>query len=307
MPSTTRSRLIRSSLAAASALSIALIAAGCSSPSSDASSTDAAGSSALAATDLTELLPADVVERGYITVAGDASYPPIGFIDEDGETMVGLDADMAAALGKALGVEFRKENASFDSIIPGIQGAKYDVGMSWINDTEVRREVVDFIDYSQDGSSMFGLAGLENAPESVADLCGRSVAVQKGTAQQTDVETASTDCAAAGSAAIDLQVYPDQTAANLAVNSGRAEISIADMPVAAWQVSQTDGAFALYGEPYGVVKHGVAVLKGSELAEPIARAFEAIMADGTYQQILDTWGMSAAALDAPLINGEPLS
>lgn len=305
MPRTTASsRRTRGALLAVPAT---LLAAGLALTACSSASTEPSAAETAAGTELTALLPDDIVERGYITVAGDASYPPIGFMDDDGTTMVGLDADMAAALGEALGIEFRKENASFDSIIPGIQGGKYDAGMSWINDTEVRREVVDFVDYSRDGSSMFGLATLEDQPQTLADLCGMSVAVQKGTAQQSDVEAASAECEAAGEPAIDLQVYPDQTAANLAVNSGRAEVSIADMPVAAWQVSETDGAFALFGEPYGEVMHGVAVLKGSPLAEPIARAFEQIMADGTYAEILEKWGMSEAALDAPLINGEPLS
>ena len=294
------SRRMRLPLIAASAMSIALFATACA-PATEEPAAETDGTS------LTDLLPADVVERGYITIAGDASYPPIGFMDTDGTTMIGLDADMSAALGEALGIEFRKENASFDSIIPGIQGEKYDAGMSWINDTEERRAVVDFIDYSSDGSSMFGLATLDPQPATLADLCGVSVAVQKGSAQQTDVTTASEECEAAGSPAVDLQVFPDQTAANLAVNSGRADVSIADMPVAAWQVAETDGAFALFGEPYGEVMHGVAVLKGSDLAEPIARAFEQIMEDGTYAEILEKWGMSDAALDTVLINGEPLS
>jgi polar amino acid transport system substrate-binding protein len=305
MPGTTSPRLsrrLRAPLAAASIVTIALALSACAQGDSDEPAP--AGS---AETDLTAMLPDDVVDRGYITVAGDASYPPIGFMDDDGTTMVGLDADIAKAIGEALGIELRKENASFDSIIPGIQGGKYDAGMSWINDTEERRAIVDFIDYSEDGSSMFGLASLAEKPASLEDLCGRSVAVQKGTAQQTDVATASTACEEAGDPAVDLQVYPDQTAANLAVKSERAEVSIADMPVAAWQVSETDGEFELFGEPYGEVMHGVAVLKGSELAEPIARALEQIMEDGTYQSILDEWGMSDAAIDAPLINGEPLS
>lgn len=283
-----------------SAIALAFLATGCS---QSAAPTSAGAENGTA---LTALLPDDVVKRGYIIVAGDASYPPIGFMAEDGTTITGLDADLAAALGEKLGVELRKQNSSFDAIIPGIQGGKFDAGMSWINDTEVRREVVDFIDYSEDGSSIFGLAGLSKKPESVDDLCGMSVAVQKGTAQQTDVQDSSEACVAGGKPAIDLQVFPDQIAANLAVKSKRAEVSIADMPVAAWQVSQSKGEYSLYGEPYGVVKHGMAVLKGSPLAEPIARAFEEIMADGTYAEVLDKWGMADAALDAPLINGEPL-
>lgn len=253
-----------------------------------------------------ELLPDDIKEQGFITVAGDASYPPIGFMDEDGVTIVGLDHDLAELLSAELGVELQIENASFDSIIPGLQGGKYDAGMSWMNDTEERRQVVDFIDYSKDGSSMFVPTESEARPESLEDLCGLRVAVQKGTVQQTDAETASQDCEAAGKDAVEVQVFPDQSAANNALASGRADVSIADTPVASWQVNESGGKFELTGEPYGAVYHGIAVIKDSELAQPLAVAMQAIMDDGSYLKVLEEWGMEDAAIDEVLINGEPL-
>lgn len=253
-----------------------------------------------------DLLPDEIKDKGFIAVAGDASYPPIGFMDEDGVTIVGLDHELAELLSAELGVEMRVENASFDSIIPGLQGGKYDAGMSWMNDTEERRQVVDFIDYSEDGSSMFVPAESEARPGTLEELCGLRVAVQKGTVQQTDAEAASQDCESAGNDPVEVQVFPDQNAANSALASGRADVSIADTPVASWQVTESDGMFELTGEPYGAVYHGIAVIKDSELAEPLAVAMQAIMDDGSYLEVLEKWGMEDAAIDEVLINGEPL-
>ncbi|WP_256840071.1 ABC transporter substrate-binding protein [Ornithinimicrobium faecis] len=297
----------------AAGLSLTLAACGGDASSDDSSEADnqqADGSGASAGSEgggeAASLLPDDIKEQGYITVAGDASYPPIGFMDEDGVTIIGLDHELAELLSAELGVELQVENASFDSIIPGLQGGKYDAGMSWMNDTEERRQVVDFIDYSEDGSSMFVPAESEARPESLEDLCGLRVAVQKGTVQQTDADTASQDCEAAGNDPVEVQVFPDQSAANGALASGRADVSIADTPVASWQVTESDGKFELTGEPYGAVYHGIAVIKDSELAEPLAVAMQAIMDDGSYLKVLETWGMEDAAIDQVLINGEPL-
>jgi polar amino acid transport system substrate-binding protein len=282
----------------------ALVLAGCGSDSGNDVAVEPGDTNADA--ELSSLLPDDVRERGYFTVAGDASYPPINSFDTDGKTMIGLDSDLAEALSEKLGVEIRFENSAFDAIIPGIQGGKFDGAMSWMNDTEERRKIVDFVDYSSDGSSMFRPAGSDHRPETLADLCGLRVAVQKGSVQQSDAQQANDDCKAAGEKPIDVQVYPDQIACNLALSSGRADVSIADTPVAGWQVKESNGQFELAGEPYGKVHHGVALPKGSGLVEPVARAFAAIMEDGTYQKVLDKWGLGDAAIPEPLINGEPL-
>lgn len=295
---TLRPAKVAASLVVALALGLATA---CSSPG--ATTTEAASP---AASSLKGLLPAEVQERGYLTFATDGNYAPIASMDDDGKTLVGLDIDLAKALSESLGVEIRVENAAFDSIIPGIEGAKYDAGMSWINDTEARREVVDFVDYSEDGSIIVVLSTLQNPPTTLTELCGFKVAIQKGAAVQKDVEGQVDTCKKAGKP-IDLQLYPDQGAANVALQSGRGEVTIIDEPPAANLVAETDGEFVTSGEAYGKVHHGVAVLKDSPLAEPIAKAFAAIMENGSYAAAFEKWGLSDAAIDEPLINGEPLS
>jgi polar amino acid transport system substrate-binding protein len=285
------------------ALSLGLVTAACG--SSDSSGSDDAAPAASGDT-LKSSLPKDVQERGYITFATDGNYAPIASMDTDGKTLVGLDIDLAKALSKELGVEVRVNNAAFDSIIPGIQGKKYDAGMSWINDTDERRAVVDFVDYSEDGTSIVVPASMDDAPTSVDDMCGYKLAIQKGTAAQAEIETKLDDCKSAGKA-IDMQLYPDQAAANVALDAGRADVTILDSPPAAELLNTTSAKFKLSGEPYGKVFHGVAVPKGSPLAKPIAEAFSNIIEDGTYAKAFDTWGLSDAAIDAPLINGEPVS
>lgn len=252
------------------------------------------------------LVPKEIAERGYITVGADASYPPIGFMGDDGTTIEGLDSDLAHAMSEVLEVEFRETNSSFDAIIPGLQGGKFDIGMSWMNDTPERREVVDFINYSQDGTSILVPTGSEKKPETLGDMCGMRIAVQKGTAQQTDATEQSKKCSSGGEEEIRVQTYPDQTAANLALDSGRADLTLADTPIVAWQVKQTKGKLEVAGEPYGKVHHGIAVPKDSEMTVAIAAAMQELIDNGEYQEILDEWDMGIAAIDEVLINDDPI-
>ncbi|MEU6413582.1 ABC transporter substrate-binding protein [Microbispora sp. NPDC046933] len=248
------------------------------------------------------LVPQEFKDKGTLTVASDASYPPMEFMAEDGQTVVGLDADLGKALTEVMGLKVSVVNSQFDAIIPGLGAGKFDMGMSGFNDTEERRKILDFVDYYQGGSSFFVKSGAVQI-KSIDDLCGHRVAVQKGTVQQDDATAQDAKCKSAGKEGVEVQVYPDQTAANLALSSGRADLSIADTPIAAYQVTQSKGQFELAGEEYGVVMHGIALPKGSGLVKPLVAALDQLMKNGTYQKILDKWGIGHTKLDAVLVNG----
>ena len=78
---------------------------------------------------------------------------------------------------------------------------------------------------------------------------------------------------------------------------------MADSPVAAYIVEQSDGQFKLTGSSYGNAPYGIAIPKDSGLAQPVLDAVKAIIADGTYKKILEHWGLQAGAITNPQING----
>ena len=137
---------------------------------------------------------------------------------------------------------------------------------------------------------------------SLADLCGRTVAAEKGTTQAADAQDQSAKCRTAGKPAVTVQVYNDQNAVNLALSSGRAQVAMADSPVAAYQVKQSKGTFSLTGPSYGTAPYGIAVPKGSGMAEPMLAAVKHIISDGTYMKILSKWGVQEGAISNPAIN-----
>jgi polar amino acid transport system substrate-binding protein len=213
-----------------------------------------------------------------------------------------MDIDLAEAIGEKLGLDVEIEKATFDAIIPGLAARRYDLGMSSFTDTREREATVDFVTYFRAGTSYYKRADAEDIT-SIEDLCGKKVAVEKGTTQATDVQAQSRRCEAAGEDAIDLQVYPDQNGANLAIQSGRAEYGMADSPVADYIVKQSNGMFTSTGEPYGVAPYGIAMPKDSGLQDPVLAAVRALIEDGTYAAILRQWGVEHGAIDDPAING----
>ena len=277
-----------------------LAAAGCGGDGDDApdSATPAASAGAIAAE-----LPEDIKSKGTLTVAADATYPPNEFLAEDGKTIVGVSPDLGDALAKVLGVEVEWVNAPFDGILPGLAAGKYDIGFSSFTDTKEREQTVDFVTYYSAGTSFFVLADGGPQINRLKDLCGHTIAVQKGTVQADDATAQADKCELAGDPSLKVLVLPDQPAANLALSSGRADVAMTDSPVAAYQVEKSDGRFKLVGEAYGTAPFGIAVPKGSGLAQPLLRAVKAIMRDGSYDKVLRKWGVEVGAIDDPAING----
>lgn len=277
---------------------------GCGSSSSSSSSkggsssgsSTAAGAGANAA--VAALVPAQVKSKGTITVAVDASYAPNEFIGPDGHTVVGMDADMTKALAAVMGLKTNVVNATFDTIIPGLASGKYDLGASSFTDTKAREKVVNFVDYFNAGTSFFTKSSGGVSVTGLADLCGKSVSVESGTTEETDAKAQSVKCKTAGKAAVNVLVYPTQTAANVALSSDRAQLSMADSPVAAYQVKQAHGTFKLVGQTYGTAPYGLAFPKSSSLDKAALAALKVLMTNGTYTKILTHWGIQSGALPA---------
>ncbi len=282
----------------APALLLAACGGGSTTPSSSSSSAGETADAAAAAQ-----VPSAIASKGTLMVAADATYAPDEFIGTDGTTVAGMDADLAAALATVLKLKAQVVNVKFDNIIPGLASGKYDLGMSSFTDTKDREKTVDFVTYFTAGTSFFVKKSGGPNIQSLSDLCGHHVSVESGTTEQTDAQTQATACTGGGKAAVDVQVYPDQNSANAALSSGRADVGMADSPVAAYQVAQSNGTFALSGPSYGNAPYGIAVPKGNGMAAPLLQAVKDVMADGTYATILKKWGIQGGAITNPQING----
>jgi polar amino acid transport system substrate-binding protein len=286
---------------------VAVALAGCgsskTSSTSTTTSTPANSTSSSANAAIAAEVPAAIKSKGTLTVAADATYAPNEFIAADGHTVIGMDADLMQALAGVMGLKVNIVNATFDTIIPGLAAGKYDIGASSFTDTKEREKTVDFVDYFTAGTSFYAKTSSSPAVKTLADLCGKTVSVEKGTTEQEESTAQSGKCTKAGKKAVTVLVYPTQTGANLAISSGRAELGMADSPVAAYQVKQSNGAFKLIGETYGAAPYGLAIPKGSGMTTPVLAALKALIANGSYLQILTKWGVQSGALATPAING----
>ncbi|HEY2603677.1 MAG TPA: ABC transporter substrate-binding protein [Thermoleophilaceae bacterium] len=301
----------RFAAALAALTAAALLAAGCgssssnttSAPASTGSSTAAAPAGGGADAKVAGEVPAAVKSKGTLTVAADATYAPNEFIGPDGKTVEGMDADLAQALAQVMGLKAKVVNATFDSIIPGLAAHKYDLGMSSFTDTKEREKTVDFVTYFSAGTSFYEKAQGGPPVTDLSTLCGTTVAVEKGTTQADDSTAQSKKCTSAGKKAVKVLTFTDQNGANLAITSGRAQVGMADSPVADYQVKKSNGQFKLVGKPYGTAPYGIAIPKDLKLNQAVLDALKVLMSNGKYMAILKKWGIASGAISNPQING----
>ena len=109
-----------------------------------------------------------------------------------------------------------------DQIFPGLAAGKYPYSLSSFTDTKARQATVNFVTYFLSGTSFYTKASGGTTVNALPDLCGKTVAVEKGTTQQTDATATDGKCKASGKPGVTVQTYPDQNGANLALSSGRA-------------------------------------------------------------------------------------
>ena len=302
-----RSRL--TALVAVVAFAAVTVAAGCGSNNNDNSSSSGGTLTAASFTvqqdpSIAGQVPADIKSSGQLSVAADATYAPDEYIGSDGKTVIGMDADLAKAIAQLMGLRATVTNQPFDSIIPGLDAGKYDLGMSSFTDTKDREKTVDFVTYATAGESFFVNADGGPTINSIDDICGLKIGAEKGTTEADDATAQSKKCTDAGKPAVSVSTFPDENGVNLALSSGRVDAGFADTPVADYAVKQSDGKFKLSPAPsIANAPYGIAMAKDSGLQQPVLAAVKKLMADGTYKQILDYWGVQSIAISNPTING----
>lgn len=276
-----------------------VVGCGSSSTTTTATSTSSAKTPSANAA-VVKLVPASIKSKGSITVASDASYAPNEFIASDGHTVIGMDPDLMKAIGALMGIKVNVVNVPFGSIIPGMLAHKYDVGASSFTITKAREKQVDFVSYLNVGQAFLTKAGSSANPKSLADLCGLSVSVEAATVELAGAQAQNKKCKAQGKP-IKLLVFPDQNGANLALQSGRAQVDFADSPIIAYQVRKL-GVQVRQSPTFGTAPYGLALPKGNGMAPAVLAALKVLMSNGTYTDILKKWQIESAGITHTSVN-----
>ena len=219
----------------------------------------------------------DVQKAGKLTIATSPDFPP--FESLEGDAVVGIEPDIMKLICDKLGVEAEFVQMDFDSVLIGIQAAKYDCAMSGITVTPDREKNMLFTAPYYNAAQVIVVA--EGSPiTGKADLADKVASVQTGT-------TAESGCQDEG---IEVQAFTANADAKAALTTGKVDAWVVDNLTAMQMVEEGDGLVILEEkmteEPYAF-----AFAMGSEdLVAAINAALNELVADGTVEGIFNNYG-----------------
>ena len=225
----------------------------------------------------------DIRTRGAWRVGMDPSFPPFENLDVSAGQVVGLDADLARALGGQLQIRTEIMSLGFDELIDAVAAHRIDAAISALPIIPERTQDVRFSDpYVQAGVMLAVVKG--SAIRSTADLAGRRVAVEWGS--QGDAEARK--LLAAGQLPFELLPKDTVTAALDALVAGEADAAIVDaISLALYpQTKQlTTVGEPLSSDPYVVV----VAYDAPDLLKAVNDALGRLESDGTLGALRERW------------------
>ena len=277
-------------VAAAAGIALSLAACGQSGSSGESEDSGSAGGSEASVSS-----PA-ILSDGTLKICASYGTPPNIYVDDSGEP-IGAEVDIARAMAKELGLEAEFAEYNFSGLVPALQAKQCDVIMSSLYIKPEREEIANFVPYLESGSAV--LVAKDNPADITGfdeSLCGKKVIAITGASGAVHAEEKSAECEADGQKPINITLNDNITSLQQ-VLAGQADAFIDTAELAGYY--EKLGDFKLVGEPFGQITIGAATLKAnSDLNDALQGAFDALVENGTYESILEEWGLQAQAISA---------
>ena len=223
--------------------------------------------------------------EGVLTMATNAEFPPYEYYE--GDTVTGIDVEIAQAIAGKLGLTLQVEDMEFDSVISAVQGGKADIGMAGMTVTEERLEEVNFTESYATGVQVIIVtedSDITSADDLFAEGANHTIGVQLTTTG--DLYTTE-DIEAAGLGTVDR--YNKGADAVMALKNGKVDCVVIDNEPAKAFVEANEGLKILETE-YVTEDYAIAVSKDNEaLHTAVDAALQELIADGTVQSIIDKY------------------
>ena len=225
------------------------------------------------------------VEEGKLIMATNAAFPPYEFIE--GSEIVGIDADIAAAIAEKLGLTLEIVDMEFDSIIESVKSGKADIGLAGMTVTDERKELVNFTATYATGVQVI-IVTEDSKITSVDDLFADGANTLIGVQRNTTGDLYTTwDLEDEGLAKIER--YSKGADAVQALKTGKVDCVVIDNEPAKAFVAETEGLKILETE-YIQEDYAAAMSKdNTALYNAVDAALQELIADGTVQGIIDNY------------------
>ena len=230
-----------------------------------------------------------LVQPGKLTMSTNPTIPPMQFVDSEGN-LKGMRITLGNEVAKRLCLEPEYIRIEFSAMIPGLQAGRWDMINTGIFWTPERAGMMKMIPYESQAISISVPKGNPEGIESVEDLAGKAVSVEIGGFEEAKIKELDKELQAKGLAAMDIRTFDNFAVAYQALLAGQVEATVG--------IDATAAEFAKRGDfdrpLHGLFPTPVALAMNNEdLAEAVKDALNSMMDDGSYQKLMDEYGLLA--------------
>jgi polar amino acid transport system substrate-binding protein len=248
-----------------------------------------------------DLLPPGLVDDGVLRVATTPFSAPPDFYADDNTTPIGNETDIAQLIADALDLELELVPTAWENWPLATQSGEVDATIANVTVTEERKQLFDFSSYRVDELAFLATAGSDLTVDEPTDVAGHTVAVGSGTNQEKILLAWDAQNRAAGLDPVDVQYYQNDSDVTLALQSGRVELYFGPNATAAYKAATAPDDFQVVGTVNGgwpdTAQIAVATAKGNGLAPAFTAALNGAIADGSYAEVLERWGLTSESVE----------
>ena len=249
-------------------------------------------------------LPAAIKQRGTIIAAVIPNYPPLEMKNPQTGELTGFDIELGNAIAAKLGVRMQWQETSFEQMLAAVRTGRVDIILSGMSDLPARQETATFINYIRSGTQFFTQHSRAAEFPNREALCGKTVGASRRTSLPAEIKAFSdANCVAQGRPEIRYVGTEGSADARTQLRQGRIDAAMQGSETLPYIMGLEPNTFALVGEPTRYTLMGIATAKeAEELRQAIVGALKALIADGTYKQLLAKWQLQPSELTEITIN-----
>ncbi|WP_265975685.1 ABC transporter substrate-binding protein [Brucella intermedia] len=249
-------------------------------------------------------IPQSIRDAGKLTLSINATFPPMEYVDTADGSFKGLDIDLVDAIAERMELKVERTDGLFNQLIPALTTGRTDFILSGMIDNAERRESMDFVNYLKAGAQFYVLT--DSDIKDPVELCGQTIGTIRSSTYPGHVEGWSNEnCVAAGLEPIKIVGTESSPDVRLQLRQGRIVAGVQGGESIPFTSAQEGGAYRLIGEPLVSAYYGAAFRKeDSAFRDAFADILDEMIADGTYEAILEKWDLKTHAVDAAMINSE---
>jgi polar amino acid transport system substrate-binding protein len=283
---TRRTRILAAAAAAASLLFAGCVGAPASSPSA------ATGAPAI-----------HTLTPGVLKVGSQQSYIPGEFFKEGSDKVEGFSVDFIDELGKRLDLKVEWTQIDYSAIITSLQSKQIDMGSGGMSPNPDRLAQVDMVGYFQSGATFILRKEDEGKYKTAQDLCGKTIGMLEGSSTlEAAIAKENEKC----SSPIQVSHYTSTPLGLQGLASKRIDAYTPDLAQTQFIVKENSKDYVAIGD-YVLVSYLINYTftkENSALRNAVYEKLQAMMDDGTYNKLLDKWGITTGGLKKPALNGD---